>query len=149
MSETVWTELEKIDILRERMGLTYEEARTVLLEAEGELIKALAQAEKGSQSVTEDLKEQGQEMWEGFNGKLKKLHHTRVNVKHHEKTVFSISAPLGLVLAYSVFRRPGLRMLGLLGLGAAALHRYKLEVESSEEVPVPAVISRVNDEAAI
>lgn len=134
MSEELWTELEKIDILRERMGLNYEQARTALVEARGDVVKALAFVEQGEKSVTEGLKREGGDLWQGLGHKFKRLNQTRVKVKRHEKTVFSVSAPIGLLLAYGVFRRPGLRMLGLVGLAAAAIKHYSLEVDPTEDV---------------
>ncbi|MFZ3130072.1 MAG: hypothetical protein WA125_02960 [Desulfosporosinus sp.] len=34
MTEALWTELEKLDVLRERMGIGYEEARKALILAQ-------------------------------------------------------------------------------------------------------------------
>lgn len=133
MVEALLTELEKIDILRERMGLTYEEARVALQEAEGDVVKALAKMEKGQQGVTGELKDRSWDMWKDLRGKFRKLGHTRINIRHKEKTILSVSAPIGLALAYSIFRRPGLRMLGMVGLASAALGQYNLEVENTDD----------------
>ncbi|CAA7603465.1 UBA-like [Acididesulfobacillus acetoxydans] len=133
MSEKLWTELEKIDILRERMGLNYEQARTALAEAGGDVVKALALVERGENNVTEDMERDNGEMWTGLKHKFKQLRQARLNVKHDEKTVFSVSAPVGLLLAYGVLRRPGLRMLGVAGLAVAAFRHYSLEMDPAGE----------------
>lgn len=130
MSTELWTELEKIDILRERMDLNYEQARTALMEAGGDVVKALGFVEQGEKNVIPGLAGEGRDLWQGLGTKFKQLNQTRVNVKRHEKTVFSVSAPIGLLLAFGVFRRPGLRVLGLAGLAAAAIRHYSLEVDS-------------------
>src|SRR5665648_1133021 len=38
MTEAIWTELEMLDVLRDRMGIGYEEARTALNLAKGDVI---------------------------------------------------------------------------------------------------------------
>ncbi|KLU59630.1 hypothetical protein CEB3_c37580 [Peptococcaceae bacterium CEB3] len=133
MSEKLWTELEKIDILRERMGLDYEQARTALAEAGGDVVRALALVERGESNMTEGTERESGDMWTGLKHKFKQLKQARLNVKHDEKTVFSVSVPVGLLLAYGVLRRPGLRMLGVAGLAVAAFRHYSLEMDPAEE----------------
>ena len=127
MSQVLWTELEKIDILRERMGLSYEEARSALEEAHGDVILALANQEK--EKIVEDEGTGGQ-LWDGLKHQMNRLSQTQVKLKRQDKTVLSVSAPLGMALAFTIWRRPGLRMLGLLGAAAAAMKHYELEVDS-------------------
>ena len=134
LNSGIWTALEKVDVLRERLGLNYEEARQALENAQGDLLKALADVEK-AQAGGENFKERGQAMWDGLRERWQELNATRVNLKHDERTLLSVSAPMGLVIAYTLLRRPGLRMLGLLGIAAASLRHYTLEVESFTEFP--------------
>lgn len=148
MGEVVETELEKIDILRERMGLTYEDARKALHEAGGDVIRALADVEKGDQGMAEELKDRGQDMWKNLQKKVRKLGQTRINIKRREKTILSVSAPIGLALAYTVFRRPGLRVLGLVGLASAAVGQFNLEVENTGD-DSSGSIKRAYDEAEL
>ncbi|MDI6812431.1 MAG: DUF4342 domain-containing protein [Desulfitobacteriaceae bacterium] len=146
--EGPWTELEKVDILRERMGLNYEEARKALEKAQGDLVKALADVEKGQSDLSDGFKERGQVMWEGMQEKWQRLNQTRVNLKREDRTLLSVSAPAGLAIAYTILRRPGLRMLGLMGIAAAALRHYTFEVESFETFP-PTNLEDAYDEAEL
>lgn len=127
MSEVIWTELEKIDVLRERMGVSYELARISLEANQGDLIKALAELEN-EQSKTEDGL--AGRFYEGVKEQMKRLNKTQLNLKHDDKTVLSISAPLGMALAYSIWRRPTLRMFGLVGAATAVMNNYELEVDT-------------------
>jgi hypothetical protein len=129
MSEILWTELEKVDVLRERMGVSYERARLTLEETQGDLVKALALLEE------EQHEEDGMRSWfiDGVKSQFNRLNKTQFNLKREDKTVLSMSAPLGIALAYTIWKRPTLRMLGLLGAATAAAKHYELEVDSVEE----------------
>ncbi len=131
MSEVLWTELEKIDILRERMGLGYEEARNALNLAQGDIVKALADLEKVKKNDRDEMRHRGREFWEGLQDKFEDLSHTKINLKRNDKTIFSVSAPLGLGLTLALARRPGLRLLGLVSAAGAALAHCKLEVDNT------------------
>lgn len=137
MSEVLWTELEKIDILRERMGIGYEEARVALSLAQGDVVKALADLEtaEDDKDGERDWTGQSHEVWNSVKVKLGRFNHTTISLKKQDKTVLSVSAPLGLALAYTVWRKPGLRMLALIGAASAAMNHYELEVASMEEIP--------------
>lgn len=130
MSEVLWTELEKIDVLRERMGLGYEEARNALNLAQGDIVKALAELERAKNNTLHEMKNRGWEFWNGLQEKFGELSQTRINLKHHDKTLFSVSAPLGLGLTLALMRRPGLRFLSIVGAAGAALTHCKLEVDN-------------------
>ncbi|MHB8125619.1 MAG: DUF4342 domain-containing protein [Desulfitobacteriaceae bacterium] len=131
MSEVLWTELEKIDVLRERMGLGYEEARNALNLAQGDIVKALADLEKAKNNTFNEMRSRGRELWDGLQEKFEDLSQTKVNFKHKDKTLFSVSAPLGLGLTLALMRRPGLRLLGVVSVVGAALTHCKLEVDDS------------------
>lgn len=129
MNEEMWSELEKIDILRERMGVGYDEANKVLKAAGGDVIKALAGLESEQKTMNWTWKNRGREVWEDVKDKMESLNQTKVNLKRRDKTLLSVSAPLGAAMAYTFWRRPGLRLLGLLGAAGAAWAHYELEVD--------------------
>lgn len=153
MNEEMWSELEKIDILRERMGVGYDEADRALKAAGGDVIKALAKLEHEQQSATGGWKNRGREVWGDLKDKIEVLNQTKVNLKRRDKTFLSVSAPLGAALAYTFWRRPGLRLLGLLGAAGAALAHYELEVDKTPvaepgEVTETVIISVDRDDEA-
>ncbi|HVJ50204.1 DUF4342 domain-containing protein [Desulfitobacterium sp.] len=129
MSEVLWTELEKVDVLRERMGISYEQARLALEATQGDLVRALAKLEE-EQSRDDGL---GGRLMDGLKEQIKRMNKTQLHLKHEDKTVLSMSAPLGVALAYTIWKRPTLRILGLLGAATAAVKHYGLEVDSLEE----------------
>lgn len=129
MNEGLWTELEKIDLLRERLGVNYDEAMNALNLAQGDVIKALADLERKTTASKEEWKERGREVWDDVQDKLGDFNRTRINLKRHDRTFLSVSAPVGLALAYTIWRRPGLRLLGLMGAMGAALTDFELQVD--------------------
>jgi len=135
MSEPLWTELEKIDVLRERMEIGYEEARTALYLAQGDVVKALDNLEKGLDADKQgfDFADRGQKIWDGVRAKMGCLNHTTFSLKKNDDTIVSLAAPLGLALAYTIWRRPGLRILALAGAVGAAINHYELEVATNDK----------------
>ena len=135
MTETLWTELEKLDVLRERMGIGYEEARTVLNLAQGDVMKALDDLEEDRAGERQDFKfvDQGHKIWDSVKSTMATFSHSTISLKRHENTIVSLSAPLGLALAYTIWRKPGLRLLALVGAVGAAVNNFALEVATNDE----------------
>ncbi|AGA70391.1 hypothetical protein Desdi_2986 [Desulfitobacterium dichloroeliminans LMG P-21439] len=130
MSEALWTELEKIDVLCDRLNLTYEEANQALKRAHGDVIQALADCEKEMELENGKVGK----LWNGTKHQFNRMWQSQVKIKHNQRTVFSVSAPLGIAIGYMIWRRPALRVLGLMGVAAAAMQNYEMELESMTEV---------------
>ena len=130
LSEALWTELEKLDVLRERMGIGYEEARTALNLAHGDVVRALDDLEKAQDEKEQpwDFAERGRGILDNVKAALVGFNHTKISLKKHDNTILSVSAPLGLALAYTIWRKPGLRMLAFAGAIGAAINHFELEV---------------------
>jgi hypothetical protein len=135
MTEALWTELEKLDVLRERMGIGYEEARTALNLAQGDVVKALDDLEKARTGEEQgfDFVDQGQGIWDSVKATMATFSHSTISLKRHENTIVSLSAPLSLALAYTIWRKPSLRLLALVGAVGAAMNNFELEVATNDE----------------
>ncbi len=135
MTEALWTELEKLDVLRERMGIGYEEARAALNFAQGDVVKALDDLEKARAGESQgfDFVDQGQGLWNSVKATMSTISHSTISLKRHDNTIVSLSAPLGLALAYTIWRKPGLRLLALAGAVGAAVNNFELEVATKDE----------------
>lgn len=136
MSEP-WTELKKIDLLRERRGIGYEEARRALDLAQGDVLKALDELEGVGNGLGEDWnhEECSQGILDSVKSTLSSISHSTISLKRYDNTIISLSAPLGLALAYTVWRRPSLRLLALVGAVGAAMNHFELEVDSNQVYP--------------
>lgn len=135
MSEELWTELEKLDVLRERMGIGYEEARTALNLAHGDVVRALDDLERAQESQKQDRDSMDGErgILENVKSTLADFKKSTISLKRYDHTIVSLSAPLGLALAYTVWRKPSLRMLALVGAVGAAMNHFSLEVDTPNE----------------
>jgi len=137
MTEALWTELEKLDVLRERMGIGYEEARKALDLAQGDVVKALDNLEKAREGEGQgqgfDFLDQGHGIWDSVKSTMATFSHSTISLKRHEKTIVSLSAPLSLALAYTIWRKPSLRLLALVGAVGAAVNNFELEVATNDE----------------
>ncbi|MDP4159778.1 MAG: DUF4342 domain-containing protein, partial [Bacillota bacterium] len=118
------------DVLRERMGIGYEEAREALNLAHGDVVRALDDLEKLRDGDKQDwdFMDRGNGILETVKSTLSNFSKSTISLKRHDNTIVSLSAPLGLALAYSVWRRPTLRMLALVGAVGAATNNFELEV---------------------
>lgn len=138
MSDALWSELEKMDVLRERMGIGYEEAREALNFAQGDLMKALDNLEKvrgveEGEVAEEDYccEDRGRGIWDGVKSTISNISNSTISLKRDNNTMVTLSAPLGLALAYSIWRKPGLRLIALAGAVGAAMNHFELEVSSN------------------
>ena len=133
MNEAFLTELEKLDVLRERLGIGYEQARTVLNLAQGDVVKALDDYERARITIEgEDFDCQEQGIWQDVKSSLVAFSCSTVSLKRNENTIISLSAPLGLALAYTIWRKPGLRLLALVGAVGATLKDFELELNVND-----------------
>ena len=120
--------LEKIDIIRDRTGISYREAQEALERNQGNIISTLIDLENTKEtSWTEEFSVRSGEVID----KVKELIHegnvTKVRVKHDGRTLVDIPVTLGTIGAVVL---PQLAALGVL---VAVFKRCTIEVVRSEE----------------
>lgn len=122
-------DLEKIDILRARLGVCYKEAREALEAAGGDVVQALVNLEEKKRNMGERLHAQGQEMV----GQLKNLVHRgknyKIKLKKGDETVFEVPASVGALGLVGALASSEIAILGALGTVTAMAHNYTLEFE--------------------
>ncbi len=121
-------ELEKIDLIRERMGVTYQEAKTALDLNQDDAVQALIYLEKQNKKWDEKLNGKGKKLAEQINEIIKKGNVTKVRLKKEDKIIFEIPATLGVVGVGGALLSPLLAVLGVVGTVAAFVNHYKLEI---------------------
>ena len=133
--------LEKIDIIRERLGVTYMEARKALEETDGNVVDALvllegnfreerAARQEQWESIPEDFMVKGSELIEFVQSLLHEGNVTKIRVLHKGETLFELPLTAGVV---TVLILPQLVVLA----GIAALFtQVTIQVERPERTQV-------------
>ncbi|GFN22504.1 DUF4342 domain-containing protein [Thermanaeromonas sp. C210] len=124
------TELEKIDILRKRVGLSSREAKQALDEAGGDVIEALIRLEEGKKEETvHALETWGERLLTRIKEILHKGKVTKIKIKKDGKTVAEIPATAGALGVLGVLASTELAILAGISSVAALFNRYTLEIE--------------------
>jgi len=124
------TELEKIDAIRSRMNVSFEEAQRALVQAGGDVVQALVLLEKkpgtccaGKDGWTEKVQVQGSELVEKVKEVIREGNVRKVVVKHEDRVVFEIPLTIGAIGAIIA------PQLAAIGAVAALLTRCTIEIE--------------------
>jgi hypothetical protein len=118
--------LEKIDTIRQRMNVSYEEAQKALDLAGGDVVQALILLEKKSQKThgwTERVQVQGNELVAKIKDLIREGNVRKVVVKQEDKTVFELPLTFGAIGALLA------PQIAAIGAVAALVTRCTIEIE--------------------
>lgn len=118
--------IEKIDIIRNRFGVSYEEARDALTANNGNLVETLIYLEKNEKSFSKNVSEAGNELIETIKGIIKKGNVNRIKVKKGERVLVDIPVNAGVVTGALAIYYPALLAIGT---AAAILSQVRIEIE--------------------
>ncbi len=122
------TDLEKIDLIRERAGVGYRRAQELLQEASGDVVKAMVLAEEQDKPWKETMQVKGSELVDQVREIIKEGNVTKIRVKHKGKTIVELPVTIG---AAGVLIAPQLAVIGVL---TALLTKCTLEIERNKAV---------------
>ncbi|MBO8128657.1 MAG: DUF4342 domain-containing protein [Peptococcaceae bacterium] len=123
------TDIEKIDLLRARLGVSYREAKEALDAANGDVVEALIRLEEQRRSGEEIMTKIREWVRRGGRGRIK--------IKKGDRTVFELPAAVGAVGVLGALASAEVAVLGVVGLLTAMSKNYTLEFELSAEDPEP------------
>jgi DNA-binding transcriptional MerR regulator len=129
------SELEKIDLIRARLGVSYKEAREALEKADGDVVQALVNLEEQGRNLGERFQARGQEMVGQVKEFLQKGQTYRIKVKKGDRTVYEFPATIGALGLIGALASSEIAVLGALGTVAAMANKYTLEFERQGERP--------------
>ncbi len=129
------SELEKIDLIRARLGVSYKEAREALEQADGDVVQALVNLEEKGRNLGERFQARGQEMAGQVKEFLQKGQTYRIKVKKGDQTVYEFPATIGALGLIGALASSEIAVLGALGTVAAMANKYTLEFERRGENP--------------
>lgn len=119
--------LEKIDLLRERAGLSYREAKEALEKSDGNVVEALIDLDEKKQTRwTEEFSVKSTEVIDKVKELLHEGNINKIRVKHDGKTLVEIPVALGAIGAIAL---PQVAALGVL---VAVFKRCTIEVIRGE-----------------
>ncbi|QUH26894.1 DUF4342 domain-containing protein [Serpentinicella alkaliphila] len=116
--------LEKIDIVRDRTGVSYKKAKEALEANNGSVVDALIslEEEEVDKGWTKNASETGSEMLEKLKKVIEKGNVTKVILKKDDETILNIPVTAG---AIGVILAP---VAAILGVSAALVSRMKVEI---------------------
>ncbi|ACL69997.1 DUF4342 domain-containing protein [Halothermothrix orenii] len=120
--------LEKIDMIRQRLNVSYEKANQALEEAGGDVVEALIKLEKEMGKNGENVVHvKGQELINKIKEIIKEGNAKKIVVKDNEKTLVEIPVTAGIV---GLVLFPYISILA----GLAAMYKdYTLEIDKEDQ----------------
>ena len=94
--------LEKIDVIRERTGASYAEAKEALEATEGNVVEALIYIEKNQDTTKDSTYTSKEEFTEWIKEVIRKGNVTRIKVKKDEKVLVDIPINAGVVASAAI-----------------------------------------------
>jgi hypothetical protein len=117
--------LEKIDAVRERMNVTYREAKDALESSNWDVVEAIVRLEREENSRKEEVFVRGSELVEKIKEIVHKGNVSRIKVKQDDKILVEIPVTAGVVGALLA------PQLAIIGAVAALISRCSVEIERS------------------
>lgn len=141
--------LEKIDIIRDRTGVSYKEAKEALEAASGNVVDALINIEdagnkKWTETMTESISVKGSEAMDKLKSILNAGNVSRIRVKKDEYIILDIPVTAGAIGAVII------PQITAVGAAVALLTKCTIEVErpNKEVITVNDVITNTADDIA-
>lgn len=125
-------QLEKIDLIRERMHVSYAEAKEALEKANGDVLEALVMLENEQHRPQEELWEKGKSLIKQLKEVLQKGNVTKIYIKKDGQRIFEFPANIGVAGIIAMLASAELAIIGGLGSVAAMLNKYTLEIVRSD-----------------
>jgi len=121
-------DLYKIDIIRERLGVSYKEAKEALEKNGGDVVAAIVSLEDEKVSFQENLEQSKEKLVSQVQSILQKGNVSKVRVKKGNKVVTEIPAAVGALGIVAMLLSAPFAVVAGLGSIAAMLNDYTLEV---------------------
>ncbi|MBE3579758.1 MAG: hypothetical protein PWQ34_1152 [Caldanaerobacter sp.] len=132
-------QLEKIDMIVERTGVSYKEAKEALEKANGNVVDALIYIEENRKSWKESFTVAGTEVMDKIKDLIKKGNVTKIRIKKDDKVLLEIPVTAGAISTVVI------PQLTLLGAAVAFLANCTIEVEKYDKSVIVLKEEKKND----
>lgn len=133
--------LEKIDIIRERTGVTYGEAREALEACAGNVVDALIYIEKTKKSNMDNLYTTKDEFVNYIKQLIHKGNVTRIKIKKDKRIIVDLPVNAGVATGALALMWPTL--IGVIGIGALAAMFTDFTIEITKEDGSIEVVNKI------
>lgn len=116
--------LEKLDLIRERTGLSYADAKALLEKNNGNVVDALVDFEKNQKSFGQNVNDFSNDLVETIKDIINKGNVSRIRIKKDDKVLIDIPVTAGIAAG-----AVGLYFAPLLAIGAVAAVISKIIIE--------------------
>lgn len=131
--------LEKVDIIRDRTGVSYKEAKEALEAAGGNVVDALINIEAaGEKKWTETMSVKGSEVVDKLKGMVKSGNVNRIRVKKDDYVILDIPVTAGAISAVMI------PQLTAIGTAVALVSKCTIEVERPNKETINVTEAIVN-----
>ncbi|WP_366924141.1 DUF4342 domain-containing protein [Metallumcola ferriviriculae] len=121
-------ELAKIDQIRQRLDVSYKEAKEALDQADGDVVKAIIDLEEEKQHFDHQFHEHGSKLMAQIKHIFQKGNVTKVRLKKDNETVLEIPATVGALGVVGALSSAPLAIIAGIGTVTAMTKNYKLEI---------------------
>lgn len=121
--------LEKIDVIRERIGASYSEAKDALEACDGNVVEAIILLEKNHKSKMEEIYTTKDELFGWIKENIKKGNVTRIKIKKEDKVIVDIPVNAGIMAGLVALIWPPLIAIGVL---TAVFTKITIEITRSD-----------------
>jgi hypothetical protein len=122
-------ELAKIDLLRERTGVRYKEAKEALDRVGGDVVQALILIEEERINLDKDLQKKGQKIMSEVKAIIKKGNVNKIKLKKEDRTIFEFPVNIGVLGIAGAAVSSTFALVAALGTVVALANNYTLEIE--------------------
>ena len=126
--------LEKIDIIRERTGASYTEAKEALEASDGNVVDALIYLEKDKKSTVDEMFTTKEEFVAWLKDIVQKGNVNRIKIKKDDKVVVDVPVNAGVAATLTALVWPPLFAIGLLTAVATKVTIEITKTDGSVEV---------------
>ena len=121
--------LEKIDIIRERTGVTYTEAKEALEACSGNVVDALIYIEQSKKTTMNNIYTTKDEFLDWLKDLVKKGNVNRIRIKKDEKVIVDIPVNAGIAATLTGLIWPPLIAIGIL---TAVVNKVTIEITKDD-----------------
>lgn len=121
--------LEKVDIVRDRTGVSYSEAKEALEACDANVVDAIIYIEKDQKTIKDDIYTTKDEFLEWLKNTVNKGNVNRIKIKRNDKVIVDIPVNAGIAAGLTALVWPPLIAIGIL---TAVLTKVTIEITKDD-----------------